>query len=83
MRKFEGWFAEMRRSPAFRREYEGHIQACRAEGTAPESPKSWAHGRFEAMASAGRAVASREAEKVRRRAREVTSAIVKYEDYPT
>jgi len=85
MRKFEPWFDEMRTIKEFRREYEAYYQGALKAGVKPENPKSWAYDCFEAVEAEkqARVVIAREARVSRRRVREVTSAIVKYEDYPT
>lgn len=87
--KFESWFDEMRTNREFRREYERYYQSARAAGVKAENPKTWAYDCFLAVeeekvarASVARVLA-REARATRGRVLEVTSAIVKYEDYPT
>lgn len=76
--KFESWFDEMRTSLGFRREYERYYQSARAAGVKAETPKTWAYDCFLARAAIGL-----EARVSRHRVREVTTAIVKYGDYPT
>lgn len=80
MRKFESWFAESRGQQAFRDEYETYVKETRACGIKPMNPKSWAYDRFEYVENALR---PRPRPASKRRIKEITSAIVRYEDYPT
>jgi len=85
MRSFERWFDEMRTNREFRREYERYYQAAKDNGVKPETPKTWSYDCFLAVEEEklARAAMERESRVARRRAREVTSAIVKYGDYLT